>query len=598
MVRHVRIAFWLVPLAIGCFANEPEVKMEMVAMQDGVRLATDIYLPGSVGKPATERFPVLVYRSPYGRRGAKGDALYLVARGYVVVAQDVRGRGDSEGDFYPFIQEGQDGYDTLEWAAAQNWSNGKVGTFGASYLAWDQYFASMYKPPHLRAMFTLVGGANFYQDFAYPGGVPNLSWPTWMVKSALTGRSGTAEAKAALAAILENPAEWYRQSPEQRAKVFAPFRAQARVYKDYYEHPTPDAYWKQKGFYNLDSYGDMKDVPTVFLTGWYDYFADGVLHNFKTLAAQRRTPQKLIVGPWPHPTGEDTCGGAFYGKAAAVDQRALMADWFDHWMKGAQLKLISADPVHFFRMGGGTDQTKPGKLAHGGTWLNAGVWPPPAKQVSYFLEAGGQLATSPAASEGLRTLIYDPRHPAPTIGGRYGMGGWSPNCAQDQVCSRKYFGCENDLPLNQRADVLSFVGKPLDHAVEVTGPVRAKLWVSSDARDTDVMVKLIDVYPDGYAMLLSVGQLRMRYRDGYNRAALMKPGERYQVGVELGSVSNLFAAGHRVRVDITSSDYPRLEPNPNTGAAIGTSTDPVVAKNTIHFSARQPSRIELPVITR
>jgi putative CocE/NonD family hydrolase len=195
-------------------------------------------------------------------------------------------------------------------------------------------------------------------------------------------------------------------------------------------------------------------------------------------------------------------------------------------------------------------------------------------------------------------LIYDPRHPAPTIGGRYGMGGWSPNCAQDQVCSRAYFGCENDLPLNQRADVLSFVGKPLDRPVEVTGPVLAKLWVSSDARDTDVMVKLVDVYPNGYAMLLSVGQLRMRYRDGYSRAALMKPGERYQVGVELGSVSNLFAAEHRIRVDITSSDYPRLEPNPNTGKAIGTSSDPVVAKNTVHFSAKQPSRIELPVITR
>ena len=589
----LRLSLCLLAFAFYCFSKEPEVKTVMVPMRDGVRLATDIYKQPSLGP-----LPVLVYRSPYGRSGARGDASYLAARGYVVVAQDVRGRGDSEGDFYPFTQEGKDGYDTIEWAASQPWSNGKVGTFGASYLAWDQYFASMYKPPHLTAMFTLVGGANFYEDFAYPGGVPNLSWPTWMVKSALTGRGGSAEAKAALAAILEHPDEWYGQSPEQRAKVFDSFPAQARAYRDYYAHPTPDAYWKQKGFYNLGSYRDMKDVPTVFLTGWYDYFVEGVLHNFESLAKQRRTAQKLIVGPWPHPTGEDTCGGAFFGKAAAVDQRALMADWFDHWMKGAPLKLISADPVRIFRMGGGTDETKPGKLSHGGTWLNASVWPLPAQQTTYFMQADGQLATAPAAKAGSRTLLYDPRHPAPTIGGRYGMGGWSPNCAQDQVCSRGYLACENDLPLNQRADVLSFASQPLQAAVEVTGSVRAKLWVSSDAADTDLVVKLLDVYPDGYAMLLSVGQLRLRYRNGFSHVALMKPGERYQVGMELGSISNLFAAGHRIRVDVTSSDYPRLEPNPNTGAAGGTSAVPVVARNTIHFSTTQASRIELPVIAR
>lgn len=240
---------------------------------------------------------MLVYRSPYGRSGAKGDAVYLAARGYVVVAQDVRGRGDSERNFYPFIQDGTDGYDTIEWATTQAWSNGKVGTFGASCLAWDQYFASMYKPPHLAAMFTLMDGANFYEESAYPGGVPNLSWPTWMVKSVLTGHAGTPAARAVLAAILENLAEWYRQSPERRAKVFQEFPEQARVYNDFYAHPVPDAYWKQKCFYNLDAYGDMKDVPTVFLTGWYDYFVEGVLHNFESLSRQRRTSQKLIVGP-------------------------------------------------------------------------------------------------------------------------------------------------------------------------------------------------------------------------------------------------------------------------------------------------------------
>ena len=580
------------PLILGCLAvtlggyAADNATTTMVAMRDGVRLATDVYLPPVSGEAGTKRYPVLVYRSPYGRGGAKGDARYLTARGYVVVAQDVRGRADSEGDFFPFVQEGPDGYDTIEWAAAQPWSNGKVGTFGASYLAWDQYFASMYKPPHLTAMFTLVGGADFYQDFAYPGGIPNLSWPVWMVKSALTGRPGTPEAKGVLAVILENPAEWLGQSPDERAKVFASFPAQARAYKDFYEHPTPDAYWKQKGFYNLDSYTAMKDVPTVFLTGWYDYFVEGVLHNFETLSRQRHTPQKLIVGPWPHPTGDDTCGDAYFGTTAAVDQRMLMADWFDHWMKGTGLKAISNAPVDFFRMGGGTDKKKPGKLSHGGTWLNASAWPPPAKGVGYFLSANTRLTNAPVQQEGIRTITYDPKHPAPTIGGRYGMGGWSPNCAADQVCSSRYLGCDNDQPLNQRQDVLSFEGPPLQRAVEVTGMATTKLWVSSDARDADLVVKLIDVYPDGHSLLLSVGQLRLRYRNGFDRSAWMKPGEHYEVTVELGTVSNLFAVGHRIRFDITNSDYPRLEPNPLT------------SKTTIHFSASQPSRIELPVIER
>lgn len=329
----------------------------------------------------------------------------------------------------------------------------------------------------------------------------------------------------------------------------------------------------------------MKDVPTVFLTGWYDYFAEGVLRNFEMLAKQRHTPQKLIVGPWPHPTGEDTCGDAYFG-TAAVDQRMLMADWFDHWMKGMELKALSQAPVAFFRMGGGTVQQKPGKLSHGGTWLQSSAWPPPAKSVKYFLAANTGLSSTPVQLEGARIINYDPKYPAPTIGGRYGMGGWSPNCAADQVCSRKYLGCDNDRPLNERQDVLSFEGQALKRSVEVTDTAQTKLWVTSDARDADLVVKLIDVYPNGFAMLLGMGQLRLRYRDGFDRSVWMKSGEHYAVALELGTVSNLFAVGHRIRFDITSSDYPRLEPNP------------LASKATIHFSASEPSRIELPVIER
>jgi uncharacterized protein len=599
-----RIAFGLCLTVFDghAFAQQYGVEMQsvMVPMRDGIRLATDIYFPAQGGKAVGGQFPVLVYRSPYGRSGGKGDSRYLAARGYIVLAQDVRGRFDSQGNFYAFIQEGKDGYDTIEWAARQKWSNGKVATFGASYLAWDQYYAAMYKPPHLVAMFALVGGANFYEDFAYPGGIPNLSWPIWIVKSALTSpKSGDKTSKAVLAKILENPAEWLRQAPEGRPEVFRDFPEQARMYNDFYAHPTLDAYWKQKGFYNLDSYQDFKDVPTLFLTGWYDYFAEGVLHNFEALSQKQKTTKKLIVGPWPHPTGDSACGDAFFGDSAAVDQRALMADWFGHWMKGEQLRLVSSSPVHFFRMGGGDG--KRGlhqKLNDGGTWLDAATWPVPASATKYFLNDNSRLQKNKPAGHTSSTLIYDPANPAPTIGGRYGMGGWSPNCAQNQVCSTAFLGCKDDKPLNQRPDVLSFVSERLIHAVEVTGLPRVNLWISSNARDTDFVAKLIDVFPDGYALIVSEGQLRTRYREGFGRQHLLSPGQHYKIRIELGSVSNLFAEGHRIRLDVTSSNFPKLEPNPNTGDPIGTWSRPVVAKNVVYHSAEQPSYLELPIVAR
>jgi uncharacterized protein len=602
LIRRIAFGLCLTLFGMPLFAQQYGVETQsvMVSMRDGIQLATDIYFPAQDGKVVGARFPVLVYRSPYGRSGAKGDSRYLAARGYVVLAQDVRGRFDSQGDFYGFVQEGKDGYDTIEWAAKQKWSNGKVGTFGASYLAWDQYFAAMYKPPHLVAMFALVGGANFYEDFAYPGGIPNLSWPIWMVKSALTSsKSGDKTSKSVLAKILENPADWLHQSPKQRAEVFRNFPEQARMYNDFYAHPTLDAYWKQKGFYNLDSYQDFKDVPILFLTGWYDYFAEGVLHNFETLSRRQRTTKKLIVGPWPHPTGDSACGDAFFGDSAGVDQRALMADWFDHWMKQKELCLLSNAPVHFFRMGGGDGRRGPNqKLNDGGTWLDAASWPVPANTTRYFLNDNSRLQENQPKSDTSSTLIYDPANPCPTIGGRYGMGGWSPNCAQNQICSTAFLGCKDHKPLNQRLDVLSFISERLTDPVEVTGAPEVNLWISSNARDTDLVAKLIDVFPDGYALIVSEGQLRARYREGFRQQRLLSPGQHYQLRIKLGSLSNLFPARHRIRLDVTSSDFPRLEPNPNTGDPIGTWAHPVMAKNVVYHSAEQPSYLELPIVTR
>jgi putative CocE/NonD family hydrolase len=561
--------------SLACAAAQTyTVRTEMVAMRDGVKLASDIYLPSGEGK-----FPVLVVRSPYNKSGARGDATYLAEHGYAVVAQDVRGRFGSEGRFYAFVNEGPDGYDTIEWAASQSWSNGQVGTFGASYLAWDQYLAAMSKPPHLVAMFVLVGGANFYDEYAYPGGVPNLGWPIWILLSASTSPQARDHREAAdrMSALLKsNPAEWLRLPPRQRASIFEDFPDHERMYADFLDHPNFDDYWKQRGFFTAGHYAEMKDVPILFLTGWWDYFAEGVLENFAELSKVQRSAKRLVVGPWPHGTGAAACGDASFGESAAVNQRALMADWFDHWMRSKPFRVVSEMPVQFFRMGGGDATRAKGKLNHGGTWLTSLAWPPSTEPATYYyLQSGGGLDVArPAQKSELSRYMHDPTHPVPTIGGRYGTGGWSPNCAQDQVCASGILGCDNTKPLNTRPDVLSFQTQPLATATEVTGKITAQLWVTSDASSTDFGVKLIDVYPNGYAMILE---------DGMTRVRIAKPGVPQQVRIDAGSVSNLFAVGHRIRVDIASSNFPRLEPNPKH------------ANNVVYHDAAHPSSVDLPV---
>jgi len=543
----------------------------MVAMRDGVKLATDIYRPARNGAPVDGKFPVLLYRTPYNKVGAGRETSYFARHGYVVLSQDCRGRFASEGDFYPFLNEGPDGYDTIEWAAAQPWSNGKVGTIGGSYLAWDQYYAAMYRPPHLVAMFALVGGANFIEEYGLPGGAPNLGWPLWILSSAASSPQAARDpqAREPLAQALKNPRSWLDLHPQKRAEVFDSFPAHKKVYQDLYAHPTFDDYWKHKAFYISGHHKEMKDVPIFFLSGWYDYFGEGVLDNYTALSRLQKTPKKLLMGPWPHGTGRAECGDASFGPAAAVNQSELALDWFDHWMKDDPFEQIGPEPVRIFRMGGGADARR-----HGGEWRTASAWPPPAARPSkYYLGAGGGLRAVPAPGDPA-AFVYDPENPVPTIGGRYNHGGASP-CAQNQA------------PLNGRPDILSYSSEPLASPVEVTGKIRARLWVASDAPSTDFTAKLIDVYPDGYALILADGQVRRRFP---------KPGVAEQVEIDLGSTSNLFAAGHRIRVDVSSSNYPRFEPNPNTGEPLGRWSRRVKARNTVYQDSRRASYVELPLI--
>lgn len=536
----------------------------MAPMRDGVKLATDIYLPMGDG-----RHPVLLYRTPYNKAGVKRDAEFFSARGYVVVAQDCRGRFASEGEFYPFVNEGLDGYDAIEWAATQPWSNGKVGTIGASYLAWDQHHAAMYRPPHLVAQFAIVGGANFIEDFAYPGGAPQLGWSMWILGSAASSPPAlnNTTLREALQSRMKNPMEWIRLHPQKRAAVFDGVPVHKRIYEDYYTHAEFDAYWKQKGFYTAGYYKDMKDVPVFFLSGWYDYFGEGTLQNYVALSRLQKTPKKLWMGPWPHGTGGRRCGEADFGESAAVNVTEVALDWFDHWMKDDPFDRIGPEPVRIFRMGGGTAGREPG-----GAWRTAPSWPPPGvRPTRHYLHAGGSLSTAKPSAGEPSTYTYDPENPVPTVGGRYGAPG--PGCVQNQA------------PLDSRPDILRFTSEPLKAPLDVTGRVRASFWVSTDAVSTDFTAKLIDVYPDGYAVPILDGVVRAKFT----------PGKPQEVQIDLGSTSNLFAAGHRLRVDVSSSNFPRAEPNPNTGEHPYRWTRRVKARNTVYHDSRRASYVELPL---
>ncbi len=589
MTRRLAIAVSAVALAAAAQEfDSAAVSTLMVPMRDGVKLSTDVYRPGRNGQPVDGKFPVLLVRTPYNKTGSRADGEYLARRGFVVAAQDCRGRFASEGEFYAFVNEGKDGYDAIEWAAAQPWSNGKVGTFGGSYLAWDQYHAAMYRPPHLEAMFAVVGGANFYQEFGYPGGTLNLGWPAWLLGTARTSQQAERNPSLAepLAAVMKDPGPWLREEPRKRGEIFREFPAHRRMYEDLYGHPNLDSYWKQRGFYTTGYYREMKDVPMLFLTGWYDYFGPGSIGSFAALSRIQKTTKKLIVGPWPHGVGGRECGDAWFGDSAGFDIRATMAAWFGQWLRGDP-PPAGTEPVRIFRMGGGDGaRTASGKLNHGGEWRTAAAWPPPAASpVRYHLQAGGGLGTqAPAGTAAPSSFVFDPANPVPTIGGRYALGAVTPLCAQDQVCSPKILGCSDSKPLKERPDVLSFSTPPLESPVEATGTIRAKLWISSDAEDTDFTAKLVDVYPSGYALSLTDGQIRARFRKSFERPAPLKPGKVYEVTIDLGPTSNLFATGHKIRVDISSSNFPRFESQTRK------------ARNAVYHDARRPSCIELPVI--
>lgn len=603
----------------------------MVPMRDGFRLATDIYRPGSGGKPLSGRFPVILERTPYGkaeisrsertaadpRPRARADiAAAFVRHGYVVVYQDVRGRYGSEGSFVKYLSDGADGYDTLSWLVAQPWCDGKVGTMGLSYAAHTQSALACLDPPGLAAMFLDSGGfSNAYQGGIRQGGAFELKQATWAFNNALLSPELAATPAKLRAMRTVDLRSWFARMP------WSPGHSPLALAPDYeaylfeqWRSGTFDDFWKQVGIYAEGSYEAYADVPMVHMSSWYDPYPRTATDNYLGLRQRKQGPVRLILGPWTHGDRSVTyAGDVDFGPDAALDGQlasdfdTLRRRWFDRWLRGIDNGVDREPAVRLFVMGGGSGRrNREGRLDHGGCWHQAADWPLPGTQfVNYYLRADGTLDTmTPTEVNAARRFDYDPRRPVPTIGGAISSG--EPlmvGGAFDQVESERFFGCTPPYrQLAERPDVLVFQTPPLDQDVEVAGPIVVRLWISSNCPDTDFTAKLIDVhppnadYPHGFAMNLTDGILRVRYRDSWERPALMTAGDTYRVEIAVFPTANRFVRGHRIRLDISSSNFPRFDLNPNTGEPEGAWRETRVATNTVFVDRDRPSHVVLPVI--
>jgi putative CocE/NonD family hydrolase len=573
-MKSVVVAVTALGLAAAISA-EPAYRVRLetdvaVPMRDGVVLRADVLRPDAPG-----RFPALLYRTPYGKQTEwrdDGFALRAVREGYVVVSQDVRGRYASGGVFDPYRQESEDGFDTVEWVAALPYVDGNVGMTGLSYPGAVQWLAAMAQPPHLKAIapsMCFSTGRRFF----YFGGAFDLSWIPWFylnIAPDVRGRLGvagpTTEAEAAAAWEIRGD-DWLRFLPLDRLPAL---KGAAPSYYEWLEHPDDGPFWD---FADVRShYGEIA-IPALNLSGWHDegYGPMGATENFR---GTRANGSRLVIGPWTHGTPRLTktrVGELDFGVNAGLDYQALLLRWFDFWLKGEKNGLDEEPPVAIFVMGDNA-------------WREEEDWPlERARQTSYYLHASGRLSPEPPAGDDPPSRYdYDPLHPVIDRNG--GVQG-----PYDQS------------PLDARRDVLVFETGPLSADLEVTGPIEAELFVASSAVDTDFVVRLLDVYPDGRAFNLmspTVEVERARYRNGETHPELLVPGEVVRLSFDNLITSNLFRAGHRLRVQVTSSLFPHFDRNLNTGAPPGHGDEAVIAHQEVHHSARYPSRLVLPVVPR
>lgn len=574
----------------------------MVPMRDGVHLATDVYRPARQGAPVAERLPVLLQRTPYGKEAPDlvERAMWFARHGYVVALQDLRGRYGSEGTFRKYDDvTAPDGYDTVEWLARLPYSDGKVGMWGTSYGAHTQADAAKMDPPGLKALLLNFGGlSNGWRVKVRNHGAFELAQQMgWAFTEA-----GADHPEIAAALAAEPVEKWFAATPLRRG--LSPL-ALAPDFEDYLleemTHADYDDYWKGLGKNWSEHYAGTADIPMLHVGGWYDSYCGSTIENWVALSSTKRSPMRLVVGPWVHGgNARSAAGGVEFGSEAAIRDFAteVHLQWFDQHLKGKATSAGTWPPIRLFVMGTGDGhKDEAGRLHHGGYWRDATAWPlPGTSPTRYYLQPDGTLSlTAPAGDAAPTTYTYDPRRPVPTVGGAF--SGALKNGAYDQRDPEP-----PHLPLRARSDVVVFQTEPLGEDVEVVGPITVHLFASSSALDTDFTAKLVDVYPPnadfpaGFDLNLTDGIVRARYRDTPERAELMTPGRIYELVIEPFPTANVFKKGHRIRIDISSSNFPRFDLNPNTGEPLGTSRRMVPADNSIHHDAGHASYVVLPIV--
>jgi predicted acyl esterase len=539
--RKAGLAILLIVTVVSpCVGDQPpapKLTTYMVAMRDGIKLATDVYLPGD----GTGKYPVVVARTPYGKsNGGKGMAANASRRGYAFVVQDLRGRFQSEGHHAIIFGndgwgEHQDGRDTLAWIARQPWCNGKIGSWGGSALGITQNMAAPVAPDELKGQFVVVAFSDYYRQGAYQGGV----FRTQLIERWLQA-TGMVETNLAT----------------------------------FVAHPRYDDFWKNL---NGETQAAKVRAPAVYYGGWYDIFLQGTINSFLTVhyhgGEGAKGKCRLVIGPIGHGTFTEL---KYPANAAQGPACSDAFTWFDHVLLGKDNAISKEKAVHYYVMGDPTDPKAPGNY-----WRHVDDWPPPCQATLFYFHLDGTLVQDkPPDGNDAKTYTYDPKDPVPNIGGQE-LG--VPLGPMDQ------------RRVEKRPDVLLFSTAALKEPVEVTGRLTAKLFVSSDCPDTDFTVKLCDVYPDGRSMLVTDGILRARYHQSFEKDSFLEPGHVYELTVDLWSTSLVFNKGHRIRVAVSSSNSPRFEANPNTGRPFRADKQTRVAKNTLHLSLKYPSRIVLPV---
>jgi putative CocE/NonD family hydrolase len=594
-------------------------KDTMIAMRDGVRLATDIYRPARNGAAVEGKFPAILERTPYGKDRLAGVANYFAPRGYVVVLQDVRARYKSEGRWRPLRDDPNDGFDTAKWIGAQPWSDGGIGTVGTSYDGGAQHAMAIANAPYLKAMIPVDAMSDFGRYGVRHNGAFELRWFSWVftlgnsaeTQSAPAAAARAASDPAAAAALVDlgtHVRDYVRGLPLRPGTTPLKFAPDYEAWLiEAMRHGDYDDFWKNHGASVVDHLAEYKDIPVYHTTGWYDSWGSQVANlNYVELRKAKKSLQRLIVGPWTH--GGQTrsyAGQAQFTADAALDFDAWRLRWFDRWLKGVDNGVDREPPVRIYVMGGGdAHKTPEGRLFVGGHWRDEREWPlARTAATSYYLHANGVLSPDPPGTDPPATYSFDPRNPVPTLGGNISSEGTLMfQGAADQRCRLDFWLCPDSRPLSARNDILVFQTPPLARDMEVTGRLIVKLWAASDSPDTDFTAKLIDVYPPNAdfpaGVDLNIGDsiVRARYRNGPGKAELPKPGQPYEFTIEMYPTSLVFQRGHRIRLDISSSNFPRFDVNPNTGEPLNDNRRWQIAKNTVYLDSKRPSRIVLPVI--